>query len=141
MELAEAGKRVGEGPVIAFPIETLSTFSARTLVDLQSALAVGVGTVDWGPFMAVATRVLKSGDGEAPNLQATTACRSHNSPSLTGRVIISLPSVIQEPLGLAVAHSSNVVAVTIKLGRTRLADAQRTIELIGRARIAGCVLV
>src|SRR6266853_1744083 len=35
MEVAEAGKRVDEGPVIAFPIKTLDAFSARTIADFQ----------------------------------------------------------------------------------------------------------
>jgi len=141
MEVAEAGKRMDGGPVIAFPIKTLDAFSAHSFADLQRALALGVSTLDWGPLVAVSAGVVESRDGAGPDRQATPAHRSRIGPSSTGRMVISLPSVIEEPLGLAIAQSSSVVVVTIELGRTRIADAQRTIELIGRARIAGCVLV
>jgi hypothetical protein len=56
-------------------------------------------------------------------------------------VVIAIPSVIAEPMGLAVTQASSLVVVAIELGRSSLADANRTIDLIGRACIAGCILV
>jgi hypothetical protein len=55
--------------------------------------------------------------------------------------VIAISSVITEPLGLGATAAADAVIVCIERGRTRLADARRTIELVGRDRIAGCYLV
>ena len=57
------------------------------------------------------------------------------------RLVIAIPAVITEPLGLAAAHQADAVLVAIELGHTRIADVRRTIELIGRERIVGAFLV
>lgn len=54
------------------------------------------------------------------------------------KVIVSVQPVIQQPLGLAVTYAADLVVLCIEMGRTRVADVRRTIELIGRERIAGC---
>jgi hypothetical protein len=58
----------------------------------------------------------------------------------TGKVIVAVQPVVAEPLGLALIEAADVVILCIELGRTRLAAARRTIELIGRDRIAGSVI-
>ncbi len=58
-----------------------------------------------------------------------------------GRVIIAVQPVIVEPLGLAVTQAADAVILCIEMGQTHLAAARRTIELIGRERITGCLLV
>jgi hypothetical protein len=59
----------------------------------------------------------------------------------SARLVISIPAVVNEPLGLAVAQFADAVLLTVHLGRTRLAEVRRTIDLIGRERIVGCVIV
>jgi len=59
----------------------------------------------------------------------------------TGQVIVAIQPVIAEPLGLAVTEAADAAVVCVEVGHTRLAAARRTIELIGRARIAGCLVV
>lgn len=59
----------------------------------------------------------------------------------TGKVIVAIQPVVQEPLGLAVTEAADAVVLCIELGRTRLAAARRTVELVGRDRIAGSVLL
>jgi hypothetical protein len=59
----------------------------------------------------------------------------------TGKVIVAIQPVVVEPLGLAVTGAADAVVLCVDLGRTRLAAARRTIELVGRERIAGSVLV
>lgn len=59
----------------------------------------------------------------------------------TGKVIVAIQPVVVEPLGLAVTEAADVVVLCVQLGRTRIAAARRTIELIGRERIAGALLV
>ena len=56
-------------------------------------------------------------------------------------VVVSLPAVLDDPRALAVARAADLVVVSIERGRTAHEDARRTVELVGRARVAGCVLV
>ena len=58
-----------------------------------------------------------------------------------GRVIVAIPPVVTEPLGIAVTDAADAVVLCIERGRTRSPSARRTIEMIGRDRIVGCVLV
>ena len=59
----------------------------------------------------------------------------------TGKVIAAIQPVVVEPLGLALTDASDAVVVCIQVGRTRLAAVRRTIELIGRERIVGALLL
>jgi hypothetical protein len=57
------------------------------------------------------------------------------------QVIVAIQPVIEEPLGVAVAHAADATVLCIEVGRTRLAEVRRTIDLIGQERIAGCFLL
>ena len=57
------------------------------------------------------------------------------------KLVIAIPSVLSEPLGLVVAKAADAVVLCIEKGRTTMPEAHRTIELIGRDRIAGCLYV
>jgi hypothetical protein len=57
------------------------------------------------------------------------------------KVIFALQPVVREPLGAAMAAGADTVVICVELGRTRAAAARRTIELIGRERVAGCIIV
>jgi hypothetical protein len=59
----------------------------------------------------------------------------------SGKVIVSVQPVVVEPLGLAVTRTADAVVLCIEKGRSRLASVRRTIELIGRDRIRGCIFV
>jgi hypothetical protein len=59
----------------------------------------------------------------------------------TGKVIVAVQPVVVEPLGLAVTEAADAVVLCIDVGRTRLAATRRTIELVGRERIVGALLV
>ena len=61
--------------------------------------------------------------------------------AMTGKVIAAIQPVVVEPLGLALTDAADAVVVCIRVGRTRLASARKTIELIGRDRIAGALLL
>lgn len=56
------------------------------------------------------------------------------------RVIVSTPSVLVEPLALAVVGAADAVALCMAKGKTELSAAERTIQLIGRDRVVGCIL-
>jgi hypothetical protein len=61
-------------------------------------------------------------------------------PFAPDQLVVAIPDVLLQPLGVAVAREADAVVVCIELGRSSLAGAQRTIELIGRDRIAGCLV-
>jgi hypothetical protein len=49
--------------------------------------------------------------------------------------------VVENPLGIAIAFAADAVLVTIELGVTDLASARKTIEMVGRERLLGCVVI
>jgi hypothetical protein len=56
-------------------------------------------------------------------------------------VVVAIQPVLVEPLGAAIAQAADTVLLCIRLGKTRVADARRTVELIGQERVAGAFLV
>jgi len=59
----------------------------------------------------------------------------------TGQVIVAIPPVVVEPLGVAVARAADAAVLCLEVGRSRMSAVRRTIELIGREQIAGCFLI
>ncbi len=57
------------------------------------------------------------------------------------QVVVAIPPVVSEPLGIAVAREADVAVVCVQLGTTGLEAARQTIALIGRDRVAGCLLL
>jgi hypothetical protein len=72
---------------------------------------------------------------------AAIVSSTRQSGSAPAEVIVAVQPVIVEPLGLTVTRAADAVILCIELGRTRLAAVRRTIELIGRERVAGCFLI
>jgi hypothetical protein len=66
---------------------------------------------------------------------------SGGSTKRGGEVIIAVDPVVDNPLGIAIALAADAVLVTIELGVTDLDSARRTIEMVGRERLLGCVVV
>jgi hypothetical protein len=58
-----------------------------------------------------------------------------------GRLLIAIPPVVTEPLGLAVTEVADAVVLCVERGESRLGFAQRTVELIGRDRIVGALML
>lgn len=139
--LAEIGSRLSELPVTAISVSSLEYDSALALADLQQHLGREQrGTIERAPTIEVTATEI----GDSPEDESTqpTATRTEALALVpTARLIISIPAVVSEPLGLAATQVADVIVLTIEMGRTRIADAQRTIDLIGRERIAGCFLV
>jgi hypothetical protein len=81
----------------------------------------------------------------AAKIMAAFASTRQGSGALTvastGKVIVAVQPVIAEPLGLAVTEAADAVVLCIEMGRAHLSAARRSIELVGRDRIAGCLLV
>jgi hypothetical protein len=60
--------------------------------------------------------------------------------TLGRRSIIALPSILTDPIALAIARAADVCLVCLRLG-DRIDDAAKTIEEIGVERVVGTVLV
>jgi hypothetical protein len=58
-----------------------------------------------------------------------------------GQVIVAIQPVITEPLGVAIAQAADLAVVCVELGWSTTASVRRTLELLGRDRVAGCVLI
>jgi hypothetical protein len=77
--------------------------------------------------------------------QAGSLIRSLAAHGATGgaadQLVVAIPSVVAEPLGVAVARQADLVVLCIRMGRSGLADARQTVQLIGEDRMAGCLVL
>ena len=81
-------------------------------------------------------------EAAAAEAQAERSDASHSRRlDRAGRVIIAVQPVTDEPLGLAVTRAVDEVVLCVEKGSARLGPARRALELIGRERVAGCLLV
>ena len=99
----------------------------RRLRNMPVTFLVMAGAIDFasaGKFVSAVAR----NDGQA----------SDGPPA--SRVVVAVPSVIGEPLALAVTDAADAVVLCVRKGSTHRKAAARTIELVGRERILGCVL-
>ena len=101
----------------------------RVLHESVSTL-VPVDTLDYFP---VAELLLSIG--------ATTKATGPRAVKPPEKIIAALPSVVSDPLGLQVVAAADMVVICVEIGRTRVSSLRRTIELVGRERIAGCLLI
>jgi hypothetical protein len=138
--LADIGTRLSEFPVTAISVSSVGYDSAFALADLQQhiererrAAAERRPVVNVTPGAGADAEDAVEVDG-APAADAL-------APLPTARLVIAIPAVVSEPLGLAATQLADAIVLTVEIGRTKIADAQRTIDLIGRERIAGCFLV
>jgi hypothetical protein len=58
-----------------------------------------------------------------------------------GRLIIAIPPVVTEPLGLAVTEVADAVVLCVQRGESRMRAAERTLELVGRDRVVGALML
>ena len=101
----------------------------RRLRDVQVTFFVMADPIDYASAGKIIAAVASGKNGSAMTVAPT------------GKVIVAIQPVVVEPLGLAVTEGADAVVLCIEVGRTRLAAARRTIELVGRERIAGALLL
>lgn len=83
-------------------------------------------------------------EGEREEVDVRTVAvrpREPLPPSAPDRVVVEVPALAVHPVGAAIAHASDLVVLTIEIGKTKLANVRSTVDLVGRERVAGCVLV
>ncbi|SRR6266849_4518348 len=57
------------------------------------------------------------------------------------RTIIALDPVVTDPAGVPVAAAADAALLFVELGKTNIAEAQRTVQLIGHDHFRGCILI
>lgn len=138
--LADIGTRLSEIPVTSIAVTSVGYDSAFALADLQQHIERERRAAADRRVINVTPRA--AANGAAVDDAADGEVRADALALVpTARLVIAIPAVVKEPLGLAATQMADAVVLTVGIGRTRLADARRTIELIGRERIAGCFVV
>ena len=141
--LAEFGGRLRDAPITAIVADSMDFESARILSDLQQR--VGFSPIPRERVTVEAEVV----DAEQPRGAAPPASEQraiertgYEATALNpGAVVVAIQPVVVEPLGVAIAQAASAVVLCVELGKTRLASARRTIELIGADRIVGAFLI
>ncbi|HVO20934.1 MAG TPA: hypothetical protein VMU15_16850 [Anaeromyxobacter sp.] len=163
--LADIGQRLSYGPVTAITVTSLEYGSALALADLQQHVErerqnfaqaspvvnvpaepgpspEGAAAQGASPAPGTPPTGAPSQDGAVPAQPAEGGNRSQSLVvAPPARLIISVPPVVTEPLGLAAAEEADAVVLAVRMNHSRMADVRRTIELVGRNQITGCFLV
>ena len=157
--LASVGKHLSEYPVSALPLKMIGPASVRALAALVlhfrrdrplPAVRAHVAEQMERIFERDAAKSNRNAAHKNIPLQPLRnrspvdddedeGAAANQAPA--GQLIISIPSILSEPVGIAVARAADAVVLAVELGHTRLADTRRTIEAIGRERILGTCLV
>jgi hypothetical protein len=74
-------------------------------------------------------------------LDMTGASRPHSAgPQQRGeRVVVMIESVLAAPSAIPVALAADAAILCVELGKTSLAGARETIEILGAQRFVGCI--
>jgi hypothetical protein len=166
--LADIGQRLSYGPVTAITVSSLEYGSALALADLQQHVErerKGWGRNAQTVTVTPATSAAPSAPGPAvevsPSAPSTPPAQNPGAPEQPrpdpasgesaptealvvvppARLIISVPPVVTEPLGLAAVEGADAVVLAVRMHRSRMVDVRRTIALLGRNRVPGCFLV
>jgi hypothetical protein len=134
--LADIGQRLSYFQVTAITVESLEYGSALALADIQQQVDRDRRARSRLPEPPPAPEPAPAGDSETPPGPRTEALVL-NPPA---RLVISIPPILSEPLGLNATHEADAVIVLVRMGRSHLANVRRTVELIGRERVMGCIL-
>jgi hypothetical protein len=143
--LADIGQRLSFGPVTAITISSLEYGSALALADLQQHVererlnraTQTVAAENARPAAEPAARAAEGAPGDGPAPAPTEAI----VPRPAARLIISVPPVVTEPLGLTAADEADAVVLAVRMNHSQMGEVRRTIELLGRERITGCFLM
>jgi hypothetical protein len=140
--LASIGQLLGSQPVTAVHLNSLEYGSALALVDLQRH-ARGLETSAAAARAPIIELNSPPPGSDQQDAEPRTGSRASEAIVLSPptRLVISIPAVIAEPLGISAAREADVVVLAVRMAKTRMDNVRRTIELVGKNRIAGCYLV
>lgn len=57
------------------------------------------------------------------------------------RTILALDPILSNPEGIPVVRAADAALLCVELGRTDIAEAKRTVQLIGHDRFKGCLII
>lgn len=142
-DLARVGKRIGQGPVSAVTPNALEYATAAALADMPSFVGRRrlEGRGAWTTIDLSTSELTAIPEGAEDPARPDQRAEQAIALASTARLIISVPAVVEEPLGLAAVNAADLVVICVERGRTHLASVERTVRLIGRERVAGCVLL
>lgn len=126
--LADIGSTLSDHAVSAVTVTEIAPGSARALAALADDVRRRQKRLQEG-------HAVEGGEDAPEDRDASMIIGS------AGRIIIGVPSVIATPVSLAVAQAADLIVLGVEMGRTNTKDVKRSIELIGRERVAGCVLL
>lgn len=113
-----------------------------------SAAGVATNLARVGAMLGdAAPRVLNAERMDPAMIADLIADLSSQGPSATSggsgqrRTVISIDSVLANPMGIGIAQAADAVLLCVRTRRTKLAQARRTVELIGSERFIGSVLL
>lgn len=135
--LAEVGSRLRDSPVTAVVAEDMSYESARNLSNVHGLIAESANRWLLGSIEAEAkvTLAVKEADDAGPSVPGPRPM------SPFGQVVIAIRSVLEQPLGVAVAQAADAVVLCVALGGSRMKSARRTLQLVGPERVVGTLLL
>jgi hypothetical protein len=143
--LADIGQKLSFVPVTAIAVSALEYGSALALADLQGHVdreRQRSVTAEPQEVNAQSGRTVSVDDAQDRSSGAREGSRTEAiTIAPAARLVISIPSVIDEPLGLSATQQADAVVVMVELGRTRTRALRRTIDLIGRDSVTGCFVV
>lgn len=150
------GSRTGRDPAREADFQglwfTLARMPWSSLVlvpadDGESAAGVAVALADVGRRLrgAPVTFLVMAGAVDYASAARFVSAVARGEPevqpaSRAARVVVSVPPVVAHPLALAVTDAADAVALVVRKGVTHRREAARTVDLIGRDRLVGCVL-
>jgi hypothetical protein len=133
---------------------TLARRSWRTLVlvpadEGASSVGVAAALADVGrrlrngpvTFLMLSGPMDYAAAGKVVHAMGGKRDSAEKADSGQGRLIISIPPVMTEPLGLAVTEVADAIVLCIQRGESRLRFAERTVDLVGRERIVGALML
>jgi hypothetical protein len=140
--LANAGRRLSDQPVTAVTPRSLEYGTALALAELPQFVERNpAASARWPSGPPGESAEPGAGRGPPNGAPASEPGQQALVVSSAARLIISIPPVLTEPLGLATTQRADLIVVCVEMGRARLANVRRTLDLIGREHVAGCFLV
>jgi hypothetical protein len=107
----------------------------RSALPIAQALGEVGGLIRMRPVQVVSAQGM-----DLPGI-ATLVMDMTLPPGTDRAIIVAIEAVVDNPLVLPVALSADAVLLCVQLGATEITAARHTIELIGRDRVIGCVLI
>lgn len=92
-------------------------------------------------FLVMAGPLDYASAGKIVGSMTRPATEGEEPSTAEGRVIVAIPSVLTEPLGIAVTEAADAVVLCIAKGKSRIPSVELTLDRIGRERVVGCVMV